>query len=70
MLVIADARSRRLTLGRRALRDSTHGILLMRIPLLMRRSWIGAAFPADAAREPPPHAVDRNKRAGGIAERE
>ena len=32
-------------------------------------SWIGAALPADAAREPAAHAVNRNKRSGGIAER-
>src|SRR5262249_9092183 len=69
MLVIAGVRSRCLTLCRCTLRDSTHGIPLMRMPSSARRSWIGAAFPADAAREPAPHAVNRDKRARGVAER-
>src|SRR5260370_38710472 len=34
------------------------------------RSWVGAPFPGDAPAQPSPHAVDRDQRAGGVAQRE
>src|SRR5262249_36108343 len=50
MLMIAGARRRRLAPRRSSFGSRAHGIALMSIPLLARRSWIGAAFPADATR--------------------
>lgn len=68
MLMIASASGGLIALG-----IGARGIRLMQSnscdPTTQPGSWVGTTFPADAARQAAPHAVNRHERPDGIAKR-